>query len=227
MRKQFNPAVHHRRSIRLRGYDYKREGLYFITVCTKKRECFFGMIKNNKTFLNNTGKIANAYWQAIPQHFPQVILHEHVVMPNHVHGIIELNVRAYNNPSVGVRHEPSVGTRHEPSVGTRHEPSVGTRHVVSLQPQQPTQPSQYAPRTRCVMSQRQNAFSKPIAGSISVIIQQYKSSVKRWCNKNGVENFHWQSRYHDHIIRNERSFRAISNYIATNPEKWQDDTFHF
>jgi len=55
------------------------------------------------------------------------------------------------------------------------------------------------------MAQQQNQFSKPIAGSISIIINQYKSSVKRWCNKNGHEYFQWQSRFHDHIIQNEES----------------------
>lgn len=63
-------------------------------------------------------------------------------------------------------------------------------------------------------------FGKPIAGSVSVIINQYKSAVKRWCNKNGFEIFQWQSRFHDHIIRDERAFRNISKYIVNNPAKW-------
>jgi hypothetical protein len=71
-----------------------------------------------------------------------------------------------------------------------------------------------------------NLFGKPIAGSVSVIINQYKSSVKRWCNKNGLYCFKWQSRFHDHIIRNEESCQNIVNYIRTNPKHWEDDKFY-
>lgn len=86
----FNPQIHHRRSIRLKGYDYAQAGLYFITICTKNRQCIFGNILNLQMILNAAGKIADECWQAIPKHFPNAILHEFVVMPNHVHGIIEL-----------------------------------------------------------------------------------------------------------------------------------------
>jgi putative transposase len=87
---KYNPAIHHRKSIRLNGYDYSQEGLYFITICTYKREHFFGHIVNKKMILNDAGKIADECWLKIPEHFPDAVLHEHVVMPNHVHGIIEL-----------------------------------------------------------------------------------------------------------------------------------------
>jgi REP element-mobilizing transposase RayT len=87
---KYNPNIHHRRSIRLKGYDYSQAGAYFITICTKNRECFFGSIINGKMILNNAGKIADECWLEISKHFPNAILHEHIVMPNHVHGIIEL-----------------------------------------------------------------------------------------------------------------------------------------
>ena len=99
-------------------------------------------------------------------------------------------------------------------VGTRHvvsQPVVGTSHVMSTRGYQ--QPS------------NQNQFSKPIPGSVSVIIQQYKSSVKRWCNKNDHKYFNWQSRFYDHIIRDDKSFQTISNYILNNPVNWNDDNF--
>jgi putative transposase len=86
----YNSSVHHRKSIRLNRYDYSRNGLYFITICTHDRECFFGEIINQKMILNDAGKIADECWVKIPEHFPNAVLHEHVVMPNHVHGIIEL-----------------------------------------------------------------------------------------------------------------------------------------
>lgn len=84
--------MHHRKSIRLKGYDYSKAGLYFITICTHQRECLFGNIEHDETQLNNMGIIANACWMDIPNHFPNAVLHAHIIMPNHVHGIIELTM---------------------------------------------------------------------------------------------------------------------------------------
>ncbi|MFH1321207.1 MAG: hypothetical protein ABII90_11225 [Bacteroidota bacterium] len=193
----YNPNIHHRRSIRLKGYDYSQAGLYFITICCQDRECRFGEIENDEKILNDAGKIANECWIEIPKHFPNSVLHEHIVMPNHVHGIIELT------------NDANVGTRHGVSLHNTDTP-VGTSHGMSQLQQQPNT----------------NQFGKPISGSVSVIINQYKSSVKRWCNKNGHEYFRWQSRFHDHIIRNEQSYQTISDYIINNPAKWKDDKFY-
>jgi REP element-mobilizing transposase RayT len=85
----YNPQIHHRRSIRLKGYDYSQAGLYFITICTQNRECLFGEIRSPEMILNDAGNIANECWLVIPNHFPNVVLHEFIVMPNHIHGIVE------------------------------------------------------------------------------------------------------------------------------------------
>jgi putative transposase len=102
----YNPQIHHRRSIRLKGYDYSQAGMYFVTICCKDRECRFGRIENDEMILNDAGKNANECWLEIPNHFPNAILHEHIVMPNHVHGIIELldvaNVGVENRSSFNV-----------------------------------------------------------------------------------------------------------------------------
>ncbi|MEO8149597.1 MAG: transposase [Bacteroidia bacterium] len=87
---KYNPQTHHRKSIRLKGYDYSQEGLYFVTICCYNMQCLFGTISNDEMLFNDAGKIAEECWFEIPQHFPNVILHEHVIMPNHVHGIIEI-----------------------------------------------------------------------------------------------------------------------------------------
>ena len=83
--------TYHRRSIRLNGYDYAQNGNYFLTLCTRNRECLFGDLRDGKMYLSNYGGMVNECWQEIPLHFPQIILHEYVIMPNHVHGIIEIN----------------------------------------------------------------------------------------------------------------------------------------
>lgn len=84
------PTYPNRRSIRLKGYDYSQEGLYFLTLCCQDRICRFGKAVNGEMVLNETGKIAEGCWLQIPEHFPNVVLHEFVIMPNHIHGIVEI-----------------------------------------------------------------------------------------------------------------------------------------
>ena len=93
---KYNPDIHHRRSIRLKGYDYSREGAYFITVCTKDKEWLFGDVINGEMQLNDIGNVALQCWKDIPKHFPNVVLDEFIVMPNHIHGIVIFNVGAKN-----------------------------------------------------------------------------------------------------------------------------------
>ena len=78
-------------SIHLQNWDYRWNAAYFVTICTKKREHFFGKIIDQKMQLSEIGKLAHKYWYQIPQHFPFVILGAFVVMPNHIHGIIIIN----------------------------------------------------------------------------------------------------------------------------------------
>jgi len=80
--------AHHRRSIRLRGYNYSRAGAYFITICTQGRARLFGDIVDGEMVLDDAGRVAWRCWRDIPNHFPHAELDEFVVMPNHVHGII-------------------------------------------------------------------------------------------------------------------------------------------
>jgi putative transposase len=86
----YDPDKHHRRSIRLKGFDYSRSAIYFVTICVQNRECLFGTIpqNGNSVSLNDAGKMVSAEWLALPSRFSSVILDEFVVMPNHFHGII-------------------------------------------------------------------------------------------------------------------------------------------
>jgi putative transposase len=74
-------------SSRLQNWNYGWNGIYFITICTKDRECYFGDVVQ----LSEIGKIAGQYWSEIPSHFPFAELDEFVIMPNHIHGIIIIN----------------------------------------------------------------------------------------------------------------------------------------
>jgi len=88
---QYNPFIHHRRSIRLKGYDYSRAGLYFITICLHNRQCLFGEILNDIIQLNEFGWVAHHQWEKISERFPNVEPDVFQIMPNHMHGIIALN----------------------------------------------------------------------------------------------------------------------------------------
>jgi hypothetical protein len=78
------------RSIRLRGYDYTPEGLYFITICSHEKHCIFGNIVDAQAILSPLGRIVHECWVAIPLHFAETRLHTFVIMPNHLHGIVEI-----------------------------------------------------------------------------------------------------------------------------------------
>ncbi|MDJ1482276.1 hypothetical protein QNI16_17355 [Cytophagaceae bacterium YF14B1] len=87
----FHPDLHHRRSIRLNGYDYSQAGLYFITICTHERQCVFGEVITGEMVLNPLGDIAYRVWHTLPERFPTISLDAFIVMPNHIHAILVLN----------------------------------------------------------------------------------------------------------------------------------------
>jgi len=79
-----------RRSIRLDGYDYGQSGAYFVTICTHNRVCLFGEVIDGRMRLNECGRIALNEWRLTPHVRPNVRLDAHVVMPNHVHGVVDI-----------------------------------------------------------------------------------------------------------------------------------------
>ena len=85
---KFDPQKHHRRSIRLKGYDYSQEDAYYVTIVILRRECLLGQIVNKKMILNPYGEIVQKWWEEIPVHFSNVETGAFVIMPNHVHGVI-------------------------------------------------------------------------------------------------------------------------------------------
>jgi REP element-mobilizing transposase RayT len=89
----FDPDKHHRRSLRLKGHDYSQPGAYFVTICTRERECLFGHVVNGEMRLTGAGEIAQRCWEDVSHHFPFVELDAFVVMPNHVHGITVIQGR--------------------------------------------------------------------------------------------------------------------------------------
>jgi putative transposase len=183
-------------STRLQNWDYGWNARYFITICTKDRCHFFGEINNGKMKLSHQGVIVDLLWHEIKNHAKNVDLGEFVVMPNHVHGILILHG---NDVWAGndVADEPS--------------PSL---------PNDPFQPSEQSPNKTL----GQQRFQNQGKNTISSIVGSYKSAVTKHCNRLKFD-FAWQSRFHDHIIRDDESFKRISKYIKNNPGNWKDDEF--
>ena len=101
MRKKpnYDPKKHHRDSIRLKGHNYSSEGFYFITICTEGRRCLFGTIVNGEMVLNDYGKIVDNEWKnTIKIRNEDVVLHEYVIMPNHIHAIIQIRRGVSHTP---------------------------------------------------------------------------------------------------------------------------------
>jgi REP element-mobilizing transposase RayT len=162
----YNEKIHYRQSMRLRDYDYSQNGLYFVTICVQNREYILGEIVDGQIRLNKYGEIVLSAWEELPQHYRGIVLQEFVVMPNHLHGIIEIS--------------------------------------------------------------RPLSVPAPAIVTLSEIVRALKTFSARKIN--AERNTHgtslWQRNYHEHIIRDEKSYHQISEYIQTNPARWQENCYH-
>jgi REP element-mobilizing transposase RayT len=234
-------TTHHRKSIRLPGYDYSREGAYFITICTADREWLFGKIENGEMHLNEFGKIVWKIWDETPSHFPHISMGEFVVMPNHVHGIIFINEPAAScvgaRDDVGARHAVPLHVANETMDGSNamaehvaNETMDGSNAVpkhVANEPVDESQPMPVGARHAVPLRQTEQ-FGKPTVGTIPTIVRSFKSAVTKMINeqRSPIHTPIWQRNYWEHIIRNENSFKMISTYIINNPIKWETDKLY-
>lgn len=192
---KYDPQKHHRRSIRLKGYDYSQAGAYYFTIVAQHRACLFGNVVNGEMNLNDAGEMLWAQWEALPERFPHVELDEFIVMPNHGHGILVITDKAFDNPRRGAPlWSPEMGQAQgtAPTVPTgdnqRHDPTLGN-----------------------------------ILGAWkSIVTGEYIKGVhhKNW---QPFERKLLQRDYWEHIIRNERELNAIREYIINNPANWEND----
>jgi REP element-mobilizing transposase RayT len=183
-------------SARLQNWNYANEAMYFVTICTKNRENYFGEIVDTILQPTKIGIIAHSEWHKSIEMRPDMNLElgEFVVMPNHVHGIIMIGANEYNSQRTDAMHCVSPNTN---STDAMHCVSPNTEYK-----------NQFAPQSK----------------NLSSIIRGYKSAVTTYARKNGIE-FEWQPRFHDHIIRSMDDYHRISHYIINNPGKWQEDKF--
>jgi putative transposase len=203
---QYNPQIHHRRSIRLKGYDYTQCGAYFVTICTQGHVCLFGDVVDGKVVLNPFGRVVATYWERIPRHFPRVQLGSWVVMPNHIHGIIIITDD--DDACRGEAFPQSPVTAN--GVANAHAPDHTRSGGECLAPT-PGQLPNGAP-----------------SGSVGAIVGNVKSTITRRINqmRHTPGAAVWQRNYWEHIILSPEAHARIEDYILLNPARWHADDLH-
>lgn len=245
---KYDPDKHHRRSIRLKGYDYTAAGMYFITICTYQRECLFGEIMDGEMQLNQLGQRVYACWQRLPFHFSNLSLDASVVMPNHIHGILVLTHPPFdtmpgldnqlNPPRRGAALDPNsqsllpnFPSNATPGSDNRTEANM-TFGRESIDVTGESEPGvAFGRRSSDVTQDRlPNAAPLPclVAGSVGAMVLNFKSVTTRLGNRMRRSSGSpiWQRNYYEHIIRHERSLQFIRQYIYHNPISWQQDQLH-
>ena len=210
-------------SARLQNWDYGSNGAYFITICTKEMQHFFGEVVDKKMILNSAGVLAEEYWIEIQKQFPYVELGNFQIMPNHVHGILIIDksvVAPVKTRFIASNLENEIEfITSNLDVKIEDDAYSGeTRLIASVQDQQ----------KRIDHDDAVGGFAGEnnpmLADNISRIIRWYKGRCTFEMQKINP-NFGWHPRFHDHIIRNSESFGRIQNYIEENPARWEEDKF--
>jgi REP element-mobilizing transposase RayT len=201
----YDPEIHHRRSIRLAGYDYAQPGAYFVTLCVQDRLCILGEIAEGEMHPNTAGLVIASWWEDIPRRFPGSELDRFVVMPNHLHGIVLINgvdESVVSTTPEGGHTGPPLQVSAHSSVGADRcvRPAAGTNATPVHEPH----------LARIVQWFKTMTTNDYILG---VKTDGWPSFRKRF----------WQRDYYEHIVRNDAALDRIRAYIANNPATWTRD----
>lgn len=222
-----NPNQLHRRSIRLKGYDYSQEGLYFVTLCVHDRVCLFGRVENGFMTLSDFGKIAQQELLKTNDVRPNVEINSFVVMPNHVHFIVHI-----------MRDEAGRGKLHLPEKenaivenGILHLPDeINIENNVDEIRYDELDVNQG--ECNLNINNNQGECNSPLpmphgtSQTVGAIVRGYKSAVTKQLNAMGFTGKLWQRNYYEIIVRTPESHERILNYIANNPANWKGDEFN-
>jgi REP element-mobilizing transposase RayT len=192
---KFDPKIHHRRSIRLKEYDYSQTGAYFVTMVTWQREPLFGKVVNGKMMLNHYGEIVLKWWNEISVHFQNVETGAFVIMPNHVHGIIFILERRGTVPVPKDDGENSISQNN---------------NAVGITQGGETPPLRTFEGTRTL-------------GQIVAYFKYQSTKEMNMVENTGTVTKFWQRNYYEHVIRNEKDLQNKMNYIEANPLLWDED----
>ena len=214
----FDPRVHHRRSIRLRGYDYATAGAYFATVVVEGRACHLGNITDGVIWESAAGAAVRQAWFDLPKRFGTVALDAFVVMPNHVHGLIVLHEPGWSEEGTGTVEAGMTRTAGTPAAGMAGAQQAAplrcdyARPVEALLAAPPSPPPSPSPSGA-------HPIDRP------AVMRAFKSlsaiAVNRILGRRGQPL--WQRNYYEHIIRNDAALDRIRTYILTNSARRDDD----
>lgn len=170
--------LHNRRSIRLKGYDYSQEGIYFITLCCQDRQHLFGKIENGIMYLNEFGEIIKEEWEKTPIIRTNISLGAYIIMPDHFHAILHID-------------------------------------------QQITKKEDYIPNQFKSPSQTIGAIIRGFKGATTIRINKINSNGTGESQFAPTPNRIWQRNYLEKIIRDQRAYQNITQYIIDNPKNWK------
>jgi REP element-mobilizing transposase RayT len=237
----YDPERHHRRSIRLQGYDYSQAGAYFLTIVTQDRACLLGEVVDGEMRLNDVGDMVHQEWTNLPNRFPNIELDAFIVMPNHIHGIIVItDATPVGAGLVPAQHDDAAITS---GATTRVAPTDAQNGDRATTPGAITSGA----TTRVAPTDAQNGDGATTPGAITPgattpgattrvaptvggIVGAFKSiTTVRYIH--GVKHYGWlpfrgrlwQRNYYEHIICNEESLNRIRQYILDNPLCWSFD----
>lgn len=203
----YDPRIHHRKSIRLKGYDYSQEGLYFITICVQNKKLLLGEIAHPiypdtdpQLTLNDAGKMIEKWFLKLEDKFPDIKCDIFIVMPNHVHCIIVNN--GAGNPILARTNR------------INNSPNLDIPSIIG----------------KTLILDESSIMDEHIGSPLGSVMQWFKTmSTNEYIR--GVKTLDWkvfdgklwQRNYWEHIIRDERSYDAIRKYIINNPRNWVVD----
>jgi len=187
-----------RKRNRMLGFDYSTEAIYFITSNCKDRLHHFGEVENGKMILNKFGEIAKNQIEWLAEQYPYLIIHNSIIMPNHIHILMEIDRERIDERQ---------------SVRTSRDLSVQLPESSSQLPESSSQLRESSPKSLKIKS-------------ISSLMGAYKTTTSKLIHIAGNPNFEWHRSFYDNIVRNQIAYSKIDQYITDNPKKWKKDLFN-
>ena len=201
----YDPDRQHRRSLRLKGYDYTQAGVYFVTVVVQGRLPLFGIVVDGQMRLNAAGEMVQRIWGEMPNRFPSIAMNTFIAMPNHIHGIIMVGA-----PLVG-----ALPPNDAKNITTEtRETTIPEDAILGNITVENRAPTRGAP-TRVGLGNVVGAFK-------SLTTLEYARGVRdmNWPPFHGRL---WQRNFYEHIVRTDESMEKIRQYILDNPAQWAFD----
>lgn len=206
-----NQLFPNRRSIRLKNFDYSREGAYFITITTQNRIKLFGTIQDQKMILNEFGRILEKEWLLTPLLRPNISLGEFIIMPDHMHMIIHIDrSKDTSNEQKPWEHKNPKSPSQTIGAIIRGFKGATTKKINLLLNSESTGELKFAPTEPPTDLSPFFAPTEPPSDLPPSFISNFQ--------KNKI----WQRNYYERIIFTSLAYENISAYIINNPKKWAD-----